>query len=193
MITDEEARASRLLERLNRPVSSRRISLLPYPLKRWQAEVGRSSLFLHHVLLEGVTLYDPECVLKEGLATLAAQKPNVEGEIQRQMRQLRLYRDLRRLNGQHFFALSHLYAIGKATAFARCVELGETTFVKEHALESLAICRPTLKAATQTIARLRPFYDRERGREAMPLPFSPAGAEGAVTKAIEAIEQLARE
>lgn len=192
VITKSETRRSRLMRRLPPSMRDERISLLSFSIERWQEDVERGSLFLHHVRLEGQTLYDPDGVLQHGLAAIAERPPDVAGEIQRQLRRLRLYRDLGRLNGQHLFALAHLYAIGKATAIARCIELGEAIFIKEEALQSLAARRSALADAAATVARLRPFYDLERGREPASLPFEPVRADDEVRRAVVAIERLGR-
>jgi predicted nucleotidyltransferase len=183
-------RSSRLMRRLPPSIRDDRLSLLCFSAERWQEEVERGTLFMHHVRLEGEPIYDPDGLLRAGLASVAGRPPDVEGELQRQLGRLRLYRDLTRLNGQHLFALAHLYAIGKATAIARCIELGEPIFVKEHALRSVAAHRPALADAAETIGRLRPFYDLARGRQPDRLPFEPVGAEEEVAQAVAAIERL---
>jgi hypothetical protein len=190
VLTRIGTRPSRLMRRLPPSMRHERVSLLCFSVERWQEEVERGTLFLHHVGLEGATLYDPEGVLGAGLAAVAERPPDVAGEIRKQLRRLRLYRDLERLNGQHLFALAHLYAIGKATAIARCSELGEAIFIKEEALQSLATRRPELADAADAIARLRPFYDVTRGRQAAPLPFAPIQADEEVRRAVLAIEHL---
>jgi hypothetical protein len=118
--------------------------------------------------------------------------PDVRTEIDAQLRRLRLYRDLRRLNGRHLFALAHLYGLGKTTAIARCVELGEPVFVKQQALTLLARRRPELAIPSATILRLRPFYDLVQGRSPARLPFEPVDAEVEILKAVEAVECLGR-
>lgn len=193
VVADQAVRRSRLIRRLPPSLRAERLSLICFSEGQWWDEVSRGSLFLHHVRLEGVPIYDPRRVLQDGFEAGAQKTPDVGGELQRQLDRLRLYRDVTRLNGQHLFALAHLYAIGKAAAIARCVELGQPTFVKEEALSRLATCRPALENATRTISSLRPFYDLVRGHEAERLPFEPVGAEREVASAVEAIEQLARE
>jgi hypothetical protein len=192
VITANETRRSWLLRRLPPTMRIERLSLQCLSTKRWEAEAERGSLFLHHVRLEGQTLYDPQGVLEAGLALVSGRPPDTAGEIRRQHRRLNLYRDLSRLNGQHLFALAHLYAIGKATAIARCIEFGEPIFVKEQALRCLAARRPNVAEAANVISRLRPFYDLTRGRERA-LPFAASAADDEVRRAVAAIEKLARE
>jgi predicted nucleotidyltransferase len=193
VVTETAVQRSHLIRRLPPSARDDRLSLICFSTEQWWDEVRRRSLFLHHVRLEGEAIYDPDDVLRRGLASVGRTSPDVGGELRRQLDRLRLYRDVERLNGQHLFALAHLYAIGKAAAIARCAELGRPTFVKEEALLTLASCRPEFKDATTTISRLRPFYDVARGRDAPSLPFEPVNAEGEVARAIDAIELLARE
>jgi predicted nucleotidyltransferase len=193
VVTETAVRRSHLIRRLPPSARDDRLSLICFSSEQWWDEVRRGSLFLHHVRLEGQAFYDPDEVVKRGLASVGRTSPDVGGELRRQLDRLRLYRDLERLNGQHLFALAHLYAIGKAAAIARCVELGRPTFVKEEALLMLATCRPELRDATTTVSRLRPFYDVARGRDAPRFPFEPVNAEKEVARAIDAIELLARE
>jgi predicted nucleotidyltransferase len=190
VITYGTTRPSRLTRRLPPALRHERLSLLCFSIERWQEEVERGALFLHHVRLEGEALHDPQGIVSTGLAAVAERPPDVAGELLRQRRHLRLYRDLTRLNGHHLFALAHLYAIGKAAAIARCTELGQPTFVKEEALQSLAARQPKLADAAETLARLRPFYDVTRGRRAAPLPFEPVDADDEVRRGVVAIEQL---
>jgi len=191
VITEDAVRPTHLLRRLPPSLRDGRLSFLNFSRLRWEEDVRRGSLFLQHVRLEGRTLYDPHAFLRRGLKALAAGKPDVMGEIETQRRRLRLYRDLERLNGQHLFTLAHLYRIGKATAIAQCVALGEPVFVKEDALLKLASRRPHLASAASCVARLRPFYVLERGRDDADLPFPPVGAEAEIRLAINAIELLA--
>ncbi|MDX6424544.1 MAG: hypothetical protein QOI67_2015 [Gaiellaceae bacterium] len=191
VITEDAVRPTHLLRRLPRSLRDERLSFLNFSRIRWEEDVGRGNLFLQHVRIEGRTLYDPHDVLARGLKALAAREPDVSGEIETQRRRLRLYRDLERLNGQHLFTLAHLYRIGKATAIAQCVALGEPVFVKEDALVKLASRRPHLASAASRVARLRPFYVLERGRRDADLPFPPVGAEAEIRQAIDAIELLA--
>ena len=191
VITEQRLRRSDLLGRLPEGLRDGRVSLLSFSREQWLEEARDGSLFVHHVRLEGQPLFDPEGVLRQGLALSAARAPNVARELRRQLNRLRLYREPERLNGQHLFALSHLYAIGKAVAIARCVGLGENTFVKEHALSRLAARRPDLASDVAVIERLRPFYDLTRDRESGPLPFEPVGAAPEVVRARRSIERLA--
>lgn len=190
VVAEQHIRRSRLMRRLPPSLRDERLSPVCFSISRWQEEAERGALFLHHIRLEGEILYDPRGVLRMGMNAVAERPPDVAGEIQTQLRRLRLYRDLNRLNGQHLFALAHLYAIGKATAIARCMEFGEGIFVKEDALQSVATRRPILADAAGTIARLRPFYDLAGGRQPGSLPFAPVGAEDEVRRALAAIERL---
>lgn len=190
LITRGATRPSRLMRRLPPGLRQERLSLLCFSMERWEEEVERGALFLHHVRLEGEALHDPDGVLGGGLASVADRLPDVAGELETLRRRLRLYRDLSRLNGRHLFALAHLYSIGKAAAIARCIQLDEPTFVKEEALESLASREPSLAVAAETVTRLRPFYDVTRGRLGVSLPFEPVDADDEIRHAVVAIEQL---
>jgi predicted nucleotidyltransferase len=190
VLTDHSTLRSRLMRRLPPALRDERLSLLCLSTDRWEHETRRATLFVTHLRLEGQTLYDRDGILKAGLDAAAQQPPDVEGEVRRQLKRLRLYRDLERLNGQHLFVLAHLYAIGKAIAIARCVELGEPIFVKEQALRVIASRRHDLSDAAHTISRLRPFYDLTRGDRSALLPFEHVHAEDEVTRAIGAIERL---
>ena len=191
VVAEKKVRRSELISRLPEDLRRRELSLICYARSDWIAEAQAGSLFVHHVRLEGQPLFDRDGSLKAGFQAAAARRPNVEAELRRQVSRLRLYSDPARLNGQHLFALSHLYAIGKAVAIARCVELNEPTFVKEEALTRLGQRRPDLADAVRAVALLRPFYDltRERGDE--PLPFEPVNVQHRVVDASAAIERLA--
>jgi predicted nucleotidyltransferase len=181
---------STLVQRLPAVLRTENWAFLVHTETAWLREAQAGSLFLEHVRLEGETLYDPDGVIERGLDALSRRGPDPDVELRRRLGQLRLYRDPARLNGQHLFALSHLYSVGKAVAIVRCAELGRTTFVKEDALESVAELRPELSAPAQVISRLRPFYDRTRGRESDAVPFDPVNAETELERAIAAIERL---
>lgn len=190
VITGRPLRRSQLMERIPKESRDARLSLLPVSEERWKYASRCGSLFVHHALLEGVSLYDPHDVLQAGFRCAASKAPDVDREVERQLAKLRLYRDPRRLNGQHLFALSHVYAIGKAIVIARCTELGNPTFVKDEAFQRLTDLRPGLAPALQLVAGLRPFYDLTHGRERR-LPFDVFGAEEELGQAIEAVKQIA--
>jgi len=192
VVTQGEVRRSHLLRRLPPSTRDSCLSLLAYTSLRLQAEAESGSLFLNHVRSEGTSLHDPHGILVRALEQVAQTAPDVESDIKRRMGQLRLYRDLDRLNGQHLSALSHLYAIGKGVAIARCSELDAPTFVKQRALERLGELRPELAHEAETIARLRPFYEATTGRPGEPFPFEPVDVDQQVKRAIGAIEHIAR-
>lgn len=191
VIADERLSRSELMQRLPRDLRDDRLSLLCFSRNSWGADVENGSLFVHHVRLEGVPLLDREGVLKASLDLAGRTKPNVAHELDRQVARLRLYRHPERLNGEHLFALSHMYAIGKAVAIARCIELDQPVFVKEEALLRLGALRPDLASEASVVMRLRPFYDLTREREAPEVPFEPVHVENQITSAQAAIERLA--
>jgi predicted nucleotidyltransferase len=191
VIGDEKLRRLELLSRLPPELRRPELSLLSYGRSRWIAEAEAGSLFVHHARLEGRILSDREGVLEEGFRLAASRPPDVDAELRRQVKRLRLYRDPVRLNGEHLFALSHLYAIGKAVAIARCLELDETTFVKEEALNRLAYRRPDLADEVAAVAELRPFYDLTRERNTASLPFEPVDVSDKLEHATRAIERMA--
>lgn len=191
VIATKRLARSTLLRRLPVALREENWSFLIYTDTAWLRDAREGSLFIEHVRLEGETLHDADGVLEEGLEALARRGPDPSAELQRRLRQVRLYRDPARLNGQHLFALSHLYAIGKAVAIARCSQLGKTTFVKDDALRSMAELRPEVSAEAEVISRLRPFYDRTGGRDSGRVPFEPLNAEAEIERAVAAIERLA--
>ena len=191
VIATKRLARSTLLQRLPAALCEENWSFLVYTDTAWLRDAQEGSLFIEHVRLEGETLYDANRVLDEGLEALARRGPDPSADLQRRLRQVRLYRDPARLNGQHLFALSHLYAIGKAVAIARCAQLGKTTFVKDDALRSVAELRPEVSAEAEIISRLRPFYDRTGGRDSGRVPFEPVNAEAEIQRAIAAIQRLA--
>lgn len=184
-------RRCELMERIPAHARDPRLSFISFSRKAWAAEIERGSLFVHHLRLEGVALLDRDGELEAAFADAPRHPPDAERELRHQLRRLRLYREPERLNGEHLFALSHLYAIGKAIAIARCFELGEPTFVKEEALARLARRRPALAEDVARVRELRPFYDLTRERERSPLPFEPIDVEHELRRASTAIERLA--
>jgi predicted nucleotidyltransferase len=168
-----------------------RLSLLPHTPAKWLGEAARGSLFVHHVRTEGSVLTDPDGTFARSFAIAAEAGMDIAGELRMRSARLRLFRDLRRLNGQHLFALSQLYSIGKGVAIARCAEFGELTFVKQEAFTRLAKHRPEWSARLQRIAELRPFYDLTHEREVASLPFEPVDAEEQLATVIDDIETLA--
>jgi predicted nucleotidyltransferase len=192
VIATTRLRGSELMARLPEDLHDGRVSVLPFSVERWLEEAADGSLFVHHVRLEGAVLLDRDGVLRRGFDLVAARRPNVQHELRRQISRLRLYRDPERLNGQHLFALAHLYAIGKSVAIARCAELGEMTFVKQDAFRCLAERRPGLADEVDAVARLRPFYDLTHERAPESLPFPHQGADQEIFEATRSIERLAR-
>jgi predicted nucleotidyltransferase len=192
VIATTRLRHSELLARLPEQARDERLSLISFSAQRWLDEAADGSLFVHHVRLEGAVLFDRDGVLRQGFELAAEREPNVQDELRRQIGRLRLYRDPDRLNGQHLFALSHLYAIGKAVAIARCVELGETTFVKQDAFARLAERWPKLAGEVDVVTRLRPFYELTHERQPRSLPFPYREAASEVSRARRSIERLAR-
>lgn len=191
VVTADVLTRSELMGRLPRRLRLERLSVIPFSARRWLDEARDGSLFLHHLKLEGVVLMDREGLVRRGLELVARTGPNVRQELERQLTRLRLYRDPARLNGEHLFALSHLYAIGKAVAIARCMELGETTFVKRDAFDRLAERQPALADDVETVARLRPFYDITHEKRPQAVPFPSSGVADQIETATRSIERIA--
>jgi hypothetical protein len=167
------------------------LSFISYSEEALRAEAAAGSLFLHHVRLEGLVLHDPQETLRVAFEVLCARPPNIKAEIDRQLSRLRLYEEPERLNGEHLFALAHLYAIGKAIAIARCVSLGEPVFVKAKALKVLMERDPELAGDIATIVELEPFYSLTRDRLGASPPFTPRNVEHKLVAACEAITRIA--
>lgn len=191
VILERRLRGSELLARLAPPLRDPRLSFIVFSRDGLEKAASGGSLFLLHVRLEGEVLFEREGIATDALAATEAAAPAVRAEVDRQLRRLDLYRDPARLNGHYLFALSHVYAIGKAVAIARCIELGDPTFVKTDALTQLAAKRSDLADAAAAVQKLRPFYDLTRERSPKPLPFEPVNAENALAHAIGAVERLA--
>lgn len=191
VIGESRHRSSELVRRLPDRLRDPRLSLLSFSRDQWLAEAAAGSLFINHIEAEGVPLFTRDGTLAAGLEQAREQPPNVSAELSRQVGRLRLYREPSRLNGEHLFALSHLYAIGKAVAIARCIEIGTPIFVKEDALRRLKAHRPDLAEAVRTVDELRPFYDVTRDRQVTVLPFEPKHAEDRIASARAAITELA--
>jgi predicted nucleotidyltransferase len=69
VVTETAVRRSHLIRRLPPSARDDRLSLICFSTEQWWDEVRRRSLFLHHVRLEGETIYDPDEVLHRGLAS----------------------------------------------------------------------------------------------------------------------------
>jgi hypothetical protein len=68
VITRSETRRARLVRRLPATVRHDRLALVCFNLDRWNEEVRRSTLFLHHIRLEGEILFDPAGLVAGGFA-----------------------------------------------------------------------------------------------------------------------------
>jgi nucleotidyltransferase-like protein len=191
VVAEQKMRRHDLLAKMCPAARDPRLSFISYSLEGLMAEAASGSLFLHHVRLEGVTLHDRAGMLRNALNIAASRPPDVAAEIQRQLKRLRLYREPERLNGEHLFALAHLYAIGKGIAIARCVALHEPVFVKAEALKVVAEHHPELADDVAAIVELEPFYDLTRDRPRAALPFRPTNVEHKLSRAALAIERIA--
>lgn len=188
LITPRRAYVSELTALLPGLLRDARLSLIPRTPDGWSDAVARGSLFVLHVRLEGTVLHDPDGWLENSLVRAAAVPPDVEGELARQRRRLRVLRDVERFNGRYVFLLSDLFSIGKACAIAHCVAADEPIFVKQRALRRAGELRPELRSSVEVVSALQPFYDFVRGRAAC---APDDGDRALVGEALTAVEALA--
>jgi hypothetical protein len=193
VLVDRTTAASELFDSLPQDLQHGRMALIVRAADSWLERARAGDLFVAHAVMEGKVLHDPHHLLERTREELQDAPLDFEGDIRRQLHQLRLYRDPRRLNGNHLFALAHLFGIGKAVAIARCAEWGSLTFVKDSAFDRVSEYRPDLAADVERIRALRPFYDVTADRTAKEFPFDYHDADEQVEAAVAAIERMAHE
>jgi len=191
VLVDRTTATSELFQALPADLRHGRMALIVRAAESWLERASEGDLFVAHAVMEGKVFHDPNGLLERAREALRGGPLDTKGDIRRQLHLLRLYRDPGRLNGNHLFALAHLFGIGKAVAIARCVEWGTPTFVKETAFDRVSERRPDLASEVELIRALRPFYDVAADREVSDLPFDYHDADKQLAAAIAAIERMA--
>jgi predicted nucleotidyltransferase len=168
------------------------VSLLYYPTSLFSRLYNNRALFIAHLRVEGIALYDRLGLLKKVLAEPYVPVVDVAGEIKAHRAKLAPYTDPRRFNNDFLFCLSHLYSIGKGVVMLGLAKRGVLEFNREEAFRRFAKLNPDLATETEKVFQLRPFYHMVTCHRPEPLPFSYERAAQEMQEAVSAIETLAR-
>ncbi len=187
--SDPDLTPGRLKQAL--PERNERVSLLYYPTSLFRKLYDERALFIAHLRMEGLALYDRLGLLKKVLDEPYVPVVDVAGEIKAHRAKLAPYTDPRRFNNNFLFCLSHLYSIGKGVIMLGLAKRGVLEFNREEAFRRFASLNPDLAAETEKISQLRPFYHLVTCHQPEPLPFSYESAGREMQEAVRAIEILA--
>lgn len=173
LISDTSLSRSELLAKLPSGENMKKLSLLPYPSRIFAILYMEGSLFMAHLLKEGLVLYD------DGYYTHLTKQPfKISREsllLQWDMLKQRvgLYDDLS-IYGEVFIdCISHLYSLVKNVAIIALALKGELTFNKARALERLSILFPQLREDIAELTKLKPFSLIWSKGASISKPFSP--------------------
>jgi len=169
-----------------------RISLIYFPTSVFQKLYDDRALFIAHLKMEGIILFDRLEILKRLLTQPFAPSIDVAEEIRAHRAKLAPYADPRRFNNNFLFCLSHLYSIGKGVVMLGLVKRGKLEFNREEAFRRFAGLNPDLAKEALKVAQLRPFYSRVTCRQPERLPFSYKSAGAKMREVVNAIEILAK-
>lgn len=188
VLTDKVCRPSELLSKLD--AQDPRLALICKSFENFEAACRRGSVFSTHVRAEGQIVYDPGGELRTVLAENAAVPADVEASYRWASRELRRYDDLAPFGGLYSFVFARLFAVGRAVAIARSIEIGTPRFGKLTPFRALTESHPELSASVKGTVSLKPFHDRADGKPVIDLPFEHRGAHGRAKTALNDVRAL---
>jgi predicted nucleotidyltransferase len=188
---DPHLTPSLIRRRLRLQKSEPRVSIVYHTPETLDRYIETGSRFLVHLQLEGQVLYDANGRLRE-LQRRPLLRTPIRAEVEGQLRRLALYDDPSRYNGNFLFALSHVFAIGKAIVMAILAENEIFEFDRDRAFDAFTKRFPKSRTDVDTLRELAPFYGVVSKGIEQDIPFSYHGCEAELKEAIAAIRRIAK-
>jgi hypothetical protein len=161
-----------------------------YTWRDLEVMLSAKTSFAAHLANEGRVLLDRTGELRRTLRAHAGSPLAIQDELAHQLRRLQPLEDTTQFNGNFLFCLAQLYIIGKAVVMLRLAGEGRPEYNKERAFREFARQHPDLATEVETVAGLKPFYQRVTRRQTVSLPYSYRSADDRIATLIEAIRRL---
>jgi predicted nucleotidyltransferase len=180
-----------LMRLLPEDLRARHLTMLCYTDESLGRLMESGTSFSEHLRLESTVLFDQDGALRKLLRLRPTSRIPVRVELDAELAQLDVYRDLSLFRGNFLFVLAKLYSIGKAIVILTLSADSKPTFSREIAFDLFQQTHPRVAGASKTIRVLRPFHRLVTRHVEEPLPFPYRGCEDKVTEAIAAIHEIA--
>lgn len=166
------------------------LNLAVYSKNDFKEIYHRGSLFIAHILQEGIVLYDDgfyEQLTKEKFQLS-------EDELQLSLKiisnRLSITDDLQKFNNYYIRCLSNYFSISKNLAIIALAMHGKLSFSKNQVFSQFANLYPKHKNKLNELSKLKPFYIRNCKGFEVTLPFEPYFCQKKVANYREDIRQL---
>jgi nucleotidyltransferase-like protein len=155
-------------------------------------EMDRHPSFAAHLADEGLVLYRTAEFKPIGriLSSPPITRKALRGELATRLRQLRLFSDLDRFNGEFVPCLAQLYSIGRSVVIVKLLENDIREYSWRRVFDAYSEVRPELDTDLNRMATLRAYYEHVRNRSELPSERRNVDS-GYVDRAIDSIEAVA--
>lgn len=169
---------------------NRCLRLVAYSKKDFKKMYSEGSLFMAHVISEGVVLYDDGFYSRLRNKDFQLSKENLKISLAILRERLSLTDDLTKYNNFFIRCLAGFFALSKNIAYIALALEGQPVFDKKKAFAKLEKIYPSYKRKIRKLYGLRPFFLRNvRGLD-VTLPFEPYDCKNRVARLRENVREL---
>ena len=155
-------------------------------------EMDRHPSFAAHLADEGLVLYRAAEFkpVDRILSSPPITRKALHDELVVRLRQLRLFSDLDRFNGEFVPCLAQLYSIGRSVVIVKLLENDIREYSWRRVFDAYSEVRPELDTDLNRMATLRAYYEHVRNRSELPSERRNVDSRY-VDRAIDSIEAVA--
>lgn len=169
---------------------NRWLSLMVYSQDEFERMYCRGSLFVAHILWEGVVLYDDGFYGKLRQNTFCLSIEELQLSLKILYERLTIADDLSKFNDYYIRCLSNFFLISKNLAIIGLALRGKLIFNKRHAFDELAKLYPSHRDALNRLFQLKPFFVRNAKGIDVALPFEPYSCNKKIEELRDDLKQL---
>lgn len=170
---------------------NKRLQLSVYSTDSFKAMYHRGSLFVAHILKEGVVLYDDDGFYQKlRRKSFQLSKEALRQSLDILAQRLAMSDDLEKFNDYFINCLAEFFSISKNLAFIALASRGQLIFDRKRAFEAFAETYPLYREKIRRLYCLRPFFLRNVKGIDVPIPFEPYGCEKKIVELREDVKEL---
>jgi predicted nucleotidyltransferase len=149
------------------------LNLSVHSTKSFVDSYKKGSLFILHILTEGIVLYDTGFLSNLSKEKFELSRFSLKEEIQLLKLRLEITEDLRKFNNYFIRCFTIFYRISRSLAFIVGALKGKPSFDRKKAFDNFVEFYPNHKELIKNLFDLRPFFLRNIKGVKVALPFKP--------------------
>ena len=166
------------------------LQLSIYSDQNFEAMYHRGSLFIAHMLTQGMVLFDDGFYANLTKKEFKLSKDGLKYHLDLLSQRLEICNNLGKYNNYYISCLAEFFAISKNVAFIASALHGHLVYNRKEAFDMLEEMYPSFGGRIHRLYQLRPFFLRNVKGIRSPVPFEPSNCEKTVAELREDVRDL---